>query len=83
MSKQKRGAHASMTGSGNRKTNYNTLHGDIAVVREKSILFMPASDPDSEVWIPRSVIENESTLGEEDDVDINIADWFCIKEGIE
>lgn len=78
VTKQKRGSYANSQ-SGEKK-EWVTLHGDIAAVREKAILFMPKSDPESEAWIPRSQIENEAELGEEDDVDINVAKWFCDKE---
>jgi hypothetical protein len=59
---------------------YTTIHGDIIVVREKSILLAGIKDADT--WVPRSVIRDSETIEEEDDVDLDVETWFCQKEDL-
>lgn len=59
---------------------YDTITGDVVKTTDKAILLYHGDD--QETWIPRSVIEDGESAGEEDDLDLNVETWFVEKEGL-
>ena len=53
------------------------------VVHQTAKAVLVSFGDDEEVWIPFSVIEPESLVNLEEATDIDVADWFVKKEGLE
>ena len=56
------------------------------IIRETDLAVLVALTPGPgvighEVWIPKSVIDNDVEVDEDEEVDVEIADWWARKEG--
>lgn len=56
---------------------------EIDKIKRATDLAVLAEIGGSEYWIPRSVIEDGDDLDEGDFGEINVAEWFAQKEGLE
>lgn len=64
------------------RTKYTTLHGDIIEIRTSSFQ-IKLKETGQFHWIPVSVCEDPNLLEVEDDVDVEVATWFCEKNDLE
>lgn len=66
----------------NDDTNYTPIEGVVMHMTKKAVLLKV--DGEDDVWIPFSVIHEddcaELEVGEY--MEINVAEWFCEKEGL-
>ncbi len=64
-------------------TNYIVITGIVTAVTDKAVMLQMDDSPnaDNDVWVPRSVI-NEGRDVEFEDTDLEVAEWFCDKEGL-
>jgi hypothetical protein len=55
------------------------------VTREtaKAVLCLLAGPDNREVWIPKSVLEEQVAVDRDEVVDVSVAGWFAAKEGLE
>jgi len=59
--------------------DYELVNGRIAVLTDQAALLKRENG--EEVWIPRSLIEDQEYL-EVEETEIFVAKWFCDKEGL-
>ena len=65
-----------------REIEYSIIKGTVEATTDMAVLYIPASEECEELWIPRSVVDGGDSV-DEDDSDLEIADWFIGKEELE
>lgn len=65
------------------RIEYTILHGDCVATTEKAILLALKDGAVQQCWIPRTCLAiGQDEQEEEEDISIDVATWFCKKEGL-
>lgn len=66
------------------RLEYVRCSGDITATTGKAILFAPNGVDTDKLWIPRSCLSiSDADVGENDNVTIQVVQWFAKREGLD
>jgi hypothetical protein len=62
---------------------YANITCDVIATTEKAVLCAFAEGSVQQCWIPRSVISDGDVVEEDDNLSLDVEEWFVNKEGLE